>query len=95
MSKLKRLLQGKTKTGQVLYGIVDILPIPNVLNLVRAAMADEPEAKPVRIAQLAWCKVDKVRMAVALVAAYLVVSGNLDTAKAAELATLLVDLLSR
>jgi hypothetical protein len=92
-SALKRLIQGKTKLGQVIYGIVDILPFPNVLNLVRASIDQEPNAGAGRIAQITWGKIDKFRLAVSLIALYLVASGQLEIEKARELADLVLSIM--
>ena len=94
ISRLKRFISGKTKLGQVIYGIVDVLPFPNVLNLVRAAIDAEPTAGAGRIASATLAKIDWLRMMVALLSAYLVLSGRVDTQSAGEFADMVLKILN-
>jgi hypothetical protein len=77
MKFLKNLLTGDNKAGQILYGVVDILPFPNVLNIVRAAIKSNPRATASDIAVSVVRKVDWLRLGVGLILSYLYVTGNL------------------
>lgn len=77
MNLLKRILTGKNLVGQLLYGVIDALPIPNVLNPIRAALKATPNATGGDIARLVASKTDWPRLAVALVVSYLIISGRL------------------
>jgi len=86
---LRDLITGKSKAGQVLFGVVDILPFPNVLNIVRATMSETPNADAGFIVRSVIRKTDLLRFGVGLVLSYLFVSGKLT----AENVTFLADFL--
>ena len=46
LEKLKYFFLGKNPAGQVLYGVLDILPIPQVHNLIRQAIHKEKYIHP-------------------------------------------------
>lgn len=93
MSKLKRFLTGKSKAGQVVYGIVDALPIPNLLNPVRAVLGVNPHATGAEILNVTWGKIDKVRLAVGVFVSYLILSGNMSVEKANEFAQVILGII--
>jgi hypothetical protein len=74
---LRKFIQGKNKIGQVFYGIVDSLPVPNLLNPLRAAIDEKPLSSKADIISHAAKKVDKTRLIVSALTAYLVISGKL------------------
>lgn len=84
-SALGRTILGKNKSGQVLHGIVDILPFPNLLNPLRAAYAENPDRKIGETISRAYTKVDLLRLLTALGLSYLVVSGKLNLEEAQAL----------
>ena len=77
MTALKSLLKGKKIIPQIVYGIVDALPFPNLLNPVRSAIKHNPDATLGQVAVLVARKTDPLRLAVALIFSYLIVSGKM------------------
>jgi hypothetical protein len=78
-----RTLTGKNKAGEVLHGVVDALPVPNLLNPLRAAAADPENDTTAEILTGAMGKVDKVRFLVGMSISYGLVTGRItfETAK--------------
>ena len=79
---LGRTILGKNKAGQVVHGIVDILPFPNLFNPLRAAYAENPDRKLTETISRAYTKVDLIRLLTALGLSYLIVSGKLSLEEA-------------
>lgn len=94
MKKLKRFLSGKTKAGQVFYGIVDALPFPNLLNPVRAALSSNENLDTSELVKITWNKIDNVRLVIGLIVSYLIISGKASTETVNELVSILVKILS-
>jgi hypothetical protein len=92
-NKLKRFLTGKTRLGQVVYGVVDALPIPNLLNIPRAVLGANPQATSRELLNESWAKIDKVRLAVGVFVSYLILSGNMTIDKAGEFANVLLGII--
>jgi len=86
MSKLKKLRQridrfltGKTKSGQVLYGIVDSLPVPNLLNIYRASVNEMPNATDgERLKDIFLNRMDLLRFAISVTVSYLIITGKVS-----------------
>lgn len=93
MSRIKRFLSGKTKAGQVFYGIVDAFPFPNLLNPLRAALSSNENLKTAELANITWNKIDKVRLAIGLIVSYLIISGKASTETVNDLIDILLKLL--
>lgn len=75
---LRRTLTGKNKTGQIVHGVVDILPIPNFLNLFRAVEKEHPELNFWGVVYAVLKKGDTIRFLVSIPLSILIVTGNLD-----------------
>jgi hypothetical protein len=86
---IRDLITGKSKAGQVLFGVVDILPFPNVLNIVRATLGETPNADAGHIVRSIIRKTDLLRFGVGLVLSYLFVSGKLTAENVTFLAEFL------
>ena len=80
---LGKLITGKSKLGQVIYGVVDVLPFPNLLNPLRAALVDPKNKTVGDIIHAAYSKTDLIRLLVALACSWAIVSGKL-TAETAQ-----------
>ena len=78
-----RTLTGKNKAGEVLHGVIDALPVPNLLNPLRAAAADPENDTTAEILSGAMGKVDKVRFLVGICISYGLITGRItfETAK--------------
>ena len=74
---LGKLITGKSKFGQVVYGVVDVLPFPNLLNPLRAALTDPKNKSVGDIVHAAYSKTDLIRLLVALVCSWAIVSGKI------------------
>lgn len=77
MKAIKSLLKGKKLIPQIVFGVVDALPFPNLLNPVRSAIKQNPDATLGQVAVLVARKTDPLRLCVALVFSYLIVSGKM------------------
>ena len=88
MKLIKNILQGKNIAGQILYGIADIMPFPNLLNVYRSVIKDRPYLSKWEVTMEVVGRIDIVRFAVAVVLAYLIVSGKLTTQTATEILAL-------
>lgn len=75
---LRRTLAGKNKTGQVIHGVVDILPIPNFLNLYRAIEKEQPDLTFWQVVYAILRKGDTVRFLVSIPLSILVVTGYIS-----------------
>jgi len=93
MNRFKRFLTGKTRTGQVVYGIVDALPIPNLLNPIRAVIGQSHSAGAKDILAGALAKTDKIRLAISVVVSYLILSGRVSVETINELIDVLIRIL--
>jgi len=93
-SKLTRFLQGKTKAGQVAYGIIDALPMFNPLNIARAVLNENPKPTGVEFVRSVGRKVDPIRLVVSIAVTYFIVTGKLTAETASELIEILLALLS-
>jgi len=72
MSKLNaliRTLTGKNKTGQIIYGFLDVLPLPPIHNIIR--MAVKEEVPKTQMISYVWQKMDKLRLTTSGIAAIL------------------------
>jgi len=68
MSKLNALLRtlsGKNKTGQLIYGVLDVLPIPAFHNIIRTAISDKIE--PIKMPSYVWQRLDKLRLSTSII----------------------------
>lgn len=73
----KNILTGKNKAGEVLFAVADVLPFPNVLNIVRAAVKANPNATAGEIVKDTLYKIDWLRLCVGVVLSYLYFTGQL------------------
>ena len=66
MSKITDTLRGKGIAGQILYGIIDFVNVPNLLNIYRSVKKNTPglSGKETMVAVLH--KLDKIRLLTAL-----------------------------
>lgn len=78
LSAFRRTLSGKNKTGQVIHGVVDVLPIPNFLNLFRAIEKEQPDLTFWQVVYAILKKGDTIRFLVSIPLSILIVTGNLD-----------------
>lgn len=78
LSFFKRLLKGDNLIGQILYGVVDILPFPNLLNIPRAILKDRPEVRTVELLSETFRKMDGIRFIVGAVLSFLILRGHLS-----------------
>jgi predicted transcriptional regulator with HTH domain len=61
-----RTLKGENKAGRILFAILDILPIPNVHEVIKAVLSKD---NPVNVKELAsgvWNRIDGLRTTFAL-----------------------------
>ena len=86
-----KLITGKSKLGQVLYGVVDVLPFPNLLNPLRAALTDPKNRTVGDIIHAAYTKTDLIRLLVALVCSWAIVTGKITP----ELAQQILDIFTQ
>ena len=89
---LGRTILGKNKAGQVFHGVLDILPFPNLINPIRASVAENPNRSLLETIQRSYTKIDAIRLLVALALSYLIVSGNLTSEQAQEFLQLFKDI---
>jgi hypothetical protein len=73
-TKLRRFLQGKTKAGQTVYGIIDALPVFNPLNIARAVLNDTPNPTAHEFARGFASKIDPIRLVVSVAVTYFIVT---------------------
>jgi hypothetical protein len=73
----RNLLSGKNKAGEVLFAVVDVMPFPNVLNVVRAALKSNPEATTGEVVKDTLYKTDWLRLSVGVLLSYLYFTGKL------------------
>jgi hypothetical protein len=66
LSAFIRTITGKNKTGQIIYGALDVLPIPPIHNIVRQAFAEN--VKPKDMPKFVWQKMDKLWLSTSLIA---------------------------
>jgi hypothetical protein len=97
MSKITafiRTLTGKNKTGQIVYGVLDVMPIPPIHNLIRMAVKEDvPKSQ---IPAYVWQKIDKLRLttsAIAIALAGAVAKGVITLEDAIEFLKVLSSLL--
>jgi hypothetical protein len=93
-TKLRRFLQGKTKAGQTVYGIIDALPVFNPLNIARAVLNDTPNPTAREFARGFASKIDPIRLVVSVAVTYFIVTGKLTAQTAGELIELIMTILS-
>ena len=93
MSKLKRFLSGKTKAGQIVYGIVDALPVFNPLNIARAVMNERPDATRGEFIREFGRKIDPIRLVVSVAVTYFIVTGKLTPDVARDLIEIILTLI--
>lgn len=75
---LKRLIRGENLVGQILYGVIDALPLPNVLNIPRAILKAKPQIDSRDLLLETLRKLDGLRFVVGAVLSYLILSGRLS-----------------
>ena len=80
-----RTLTGKNKVGEVMHGVIDALPVPNLLNPLRAAASNPENDTTGEILVDAMGKVDKVRFLVGICVSYGLVTGKLTFETAGQL----------
>jgi len=80
---LGRTLTGKNTAGEVMHGVIDALPVPNLLNPLRAAAANPVNETTGEILVDAMGKVDKVRFLVGICISYGLITERItfETAK--------------
>ena len=88
---LGKLVTGKSKAGQILYGVVDVLPFPNLLNPLRSALTDPKNQSIGDVVHAAYSKTDLIRLIVALLCSWAIVTGKIT----AETAQQVLDILSQ
>jgi hypothetical protein len=83
LKAFRRTLTGKNRTGQVVHGIVDILPIPNFLNLFRSVEAEQPDLNFWGVVLAVIRKGDTIRFLVSIPLSVAILAGwiTLDTVK--------------
>ena len=92
MKNLLRTLTGKNKTGQIIYGVLDILPIPPIHNLIRTAYSNNEANKIAFI----WQKLDKLRLTTSIIAfimAILTIKGYFTEQELFDLLKILTEIL--
>ena len=94
MSAIIRTLTGKNKTGEVLFGIFDVLPIPPIHNIIRSAFKEKVPAS--QIPSYVWAKVDKLRLttsAMLMSISYAVLKGWITLEEAQEFIKIIATLI--
>ncbi len=75
-----RTVLGRNKTGEIVHGIIDVLPVPNVHEVVKKVVKDadsqEIDADYADVLYESVKRMDWTRTAVALVSAVLIVKGS-------------------
>lgn len=76
-SKIARFLAGETKVSRIIFSVIDVLPVPNVHEVIKGVLKDlreQAENVPVfTVLQEIFRRLDWVRTIVAVIAAVLLV----------------------
>lgn len=88
MKFIKNTLKGKGVVGQLIYGVADLLPFPNVLNVYRAVVKERPYLSRVEVAIEVVGRLDIVRFIPALILAYFIATGKITVETAKDILTL-------
>ena len=94
MTAFFRTLNGKNKTGQIIHGVLDVMPIPPIHNIIRQAFKEDvPKAQ---IPAYVWQKLDKLRLttsAFAIAVAGAVMKGWITLEEAKEFLKIIAQLI--
>ncbi len=63
---LFRTLKGENKAGRILFAILDILPIPNVHEVIKAVLSKDNPVNVTELASGVWNRIDGLRTTFAL-----------------------------
>jgi hypothetical protein len=77
-SALVRTLTGRNLTGRTIHAIIDVLPIFNIHEIVKAAIRDNPNANWKEVGVTVINKIDWYRTVLSVGVAYLLVTGKLS-----------------
>jgi len=77
MKLLRAIIAGRNTFGQVLYGVLDALPIPNLLNPARAALKQRPNSTASELLFATIAKTDPWRLVVGVVVSWAILTGRL------------------
>lgn len=88
MKFIRKTLKGEGIIGQVLYGVADILPFPNLLNVYRSVAKDKPYLSKVEVIREVVFRIDVIRFLVGATLAYLIVTGKITIETAKDILTL-------
>jgi len=76
-TKIARFFSGETKVARILFSILDVLPVPNVHEVVKAAIknlrARADEMPVIAVVQEIFLRLDWIRTVVAIVVAVLLI----------------------
>ena len=61
-----RTLKGENKAGRILFAILDILPIPNVHEVIKAVLSKDNPVNVTELASGVWSRIDGLRTTFAL-----------------------------
>jgi len=71
--KVARFLKGKSKAGEIFHALLDVLPIPNIHEVVKAVVKDHQKAGDVlggiQLVRETWQRLDTVRTIATIVGA--------------------------
>jgi len=76
-SKLRRLIEGKTKFSQFVYGVIDGLPMLNWLNIPRAVLKQFPQIGTRELLAESVKRTDPIRLLTGVIVTALILSGHL------------------
>jgi predicted transcriptional regulator with HTH domain len=59
-------LKGENKAGRILFAILDVLPIPNIHEVIKAVLSKDAPANVKELASGVWNRIDGLRTTFAL-----------------------------
>lgn len=72
---LYRTLTGVNKTGKLIHGVLDVLPLPNIHEIVKKSIKTNPNQSLKEISKDVFNKIDWVRTLIGLVIAVGIIKG--------------------
>ena len=72
---LYRTLTGVNKTGRLIHGVLDVLPLPNIHEIVKKSIKTNPNQSVKEISKDVFNKIDWVRTLIGLVIAVGIIKG--------------------
>lgn len=72
---LYRTLTGANKTGKFIHGVLDVIPLPNIHEIVKKSIKTNPNQSFKEISKDVFNKIDWVRTLIALIVAAGIIKG--------------------